>query len=110
MRTINYKGFELDVEVNGNELLINNVEASITNQVALLTECLWNSTQDDNKVEDFTVELDYKVVDWHSDYGCDLGINIDKWYSTDVRERDRLLIELLMLEENEIMEQLQELV
>lgn len=106
MRTISYKGFTLDVEVNGDELLINNVEASITNQVALLTSALI----DDNViVEPYTIELGYSFKDESSNY-VDLAIDIDKWYSTDVRERDRLLIELLMLEENEIMEQIGEVV
>lgn len=111
MRTINYKGFELEVEVNGDELLINNVEASITNKIALLTEALCN---DYDVVKPLTTELDYKYYplydirndDW---VGIDFAIDIDKWLSINPSMQQKVLIELLMLEENEIMEQIQEL-
>lgn len=106
MKTINYKGFDIWIEIVGNSFNILQVEASITNQIALLTKSLI----DDNMiVEPYTIELGYSFKDESSNY-VDLAIDIDKWYSTDVRERDRLLIELLMLEENEIMEQIGEVV
>lgn len=106
MRTINYKGFTLDVEVNGDELLINNVEASITNQIALLTEAL---CRDNDIVKQFTIELDYK---WFTtDYECvDFGIDIPMWLMINPSMQQKVLIELLMLEENEIMEQIGEVV
>lgn len=106
MRTINYKGFDIWVEIVGNSFNILQVEASITNQIALLTDAL---CRDNDIVKQFTIELGYK---WFTtDYECiDFAINIDYWLSINPSMQQKVLIELLMLEEDEIMEQIGEVV
>ena len=75
-------------------------------QIALLTEAL---CRDNKTVKQFEVELDYKwfTVDYES---IDFGIDISKWIHTESDEQQKVMIELLMEEENEIMEQLTETV
>lgn len=104
MKRINYKGFDIWVEIVGNSFNILEVRASITNQIALLTECLCRYNND--IVKQFTIELGCK---WFTtDYECiDFAIDIDKWLLINPSMKQKVLIELLMLEENEIMEQLQ---
>lgn len=108
MRTINYKGFELDVEAYNNTLEIHKVEASITNQIALLTAYL----MEDNLYQEFVIELDYKYGhgDGYRSYYIDFRVDIDKWLLINPSMQQKVLIELLMLEENEIMEQIGEVV
>lgn len=110
--TINYKGFELEVEVYNNSLTIEKVEGSLTNQIALLTSAF---TLDADKIGAFTIELDYKYYLDYDFYGnhrgaIDLAIDIDKWLLINPSMQQKVLIELLMEEELEILEQLTETV
>lgn len=104
MKTINYKGFTLEVEID-DKLLIKNVEGSLTNQVALLTGAL---CKNNDRVNLFITTLDYTYTENGNE--VDFAIDIDKWLLINPSMQQRVLIELLMLEEEEIKEQLVEVV
>lgn len=108
--TTNYKGFDLTYSLDkfGN-VTIEEVEGSLTNQIALLTNALWNSYNDPNKLKQFTIELGYDIYDSFAHYGCDFAIDIDKWILTNPDMQQKVLIELLMEETAEIEEHLREL-
>lgn len=104
MRTINYKGFTLDVEID-DKLLIKNVEGSLTNQIALLTSAL---CKNNDRVNLFITTLDYTYIENGNE--VDFAIDIDKWLLINPSMQQRVLIELLMEETAEIEEHLRETV
>lgn len=102
----NYKGFGLtySLDKHGN-VIIERVEGSLTNQIALLTSAL---CEDDSRVGLLTIELGYSYFDV-SDY-VDLAIDIDNWIKLNPDMQQHILIELLTLETAEIEEQIGEVV
>lgn len=98
----NYKGFGLaySLDKHGNIIIEEVLWGSTTNQIALLTSALIAGNE---IVEGYEIELDYKYCT------IDFAIDISKWILTDVKEQQRILIELLTLETAEIEEQIGEM-
>ena len=101
----NYKGFELTYSLDkyGN-IIIERVEGSLTNQIALLTSALCN----DYDIMIAPIELEYKYI--QNDSYIDLAMDIDKWLSINPDMQQHILIELLTLETAEIEEQIGEMI
>lgn len=106
MRT-NYKGFDLTYSLDKHSnIIIEKVEGSLTNQIALLTHYL-NEDKDYDATNTLFTELGYKYFE--SNNYVDFAIDIENWIMTGDKEQQRVMIELLEDEQTEILERITEI-